>query len=446
MKKVLLGILFTAMGSLAFGQLALPQGGISPRVPLNPSLKVTRPMATPQKFSKKDTVSASYNWAFAMVFNQGETSVFPTFQTYNNLTMFPDSTVKQAYSATEAGPVYMHSVGQVFDPKSAYFDNEELGTMMLSKYNKYTWDSVTVFYNGYDHLVENSVDTLIFQFYTSRTGDAGGIIDTYFGTKENPGENTAIVGFNHATNLGANAVGEYRYLMTEKDTIGPKSGVLGQITVPTKNGNLFGISVPANQIAGFTITYRPGFAYTAGDTLDQRFYNENSKKLNHFRPTILFDENKAAWESYNNGLRLTTATRYNQAKLSNGDDNGWRNWYIPGNAWTDNNQHLYSSFYITSNNVSIKETGAYKGYGIGNIYPNPASDVANLSFELPKTENVTINVYNAVGQKISTVANGNYAAGKHNVNFSVENLNSGVYFYTINAGGYAKTMKFTVVK
>ncbi len=409
------------MGTFAFGQKAMPtvegeKGYIADKVLKTDVLKRT-------SMSKKDRVSGWYGYVDATLKLEVAEYTF-----YNNMSIFPDSTVKQIYGATGGGQVLgsvgLHGVGQVFDPKSAYFDDEEAETKPLSRYNRYTWDSVALFYSNYQHHVPGSVDTLIFQFYTTRSQ---GI---QVGDLTN-GEQTAFTAYNRSTNLGNGAVKTYKYLLDEKDTTTDR---IAAITVPVE------IDVPANGLAAFTISYRPGYAYNAGDTLDSRWTNPAvTKKLNHLRLMVGRDMAKPEHESYNHGLRLITATRYALP------GNGWNNAYIPGDAWNDYNEHLYSTFHITSNNVGI-ENDAFAGYGIGNIYPNPASGIANLQFELGKSEQVTINVYNAVGQKVSTVANGSFAAGKHNVNFSVENLNSGIYFYTINAGAYSKTMKFTVVK
>src|SRR5690606_434981 len=134
---------------------------------------------------------------------------------FNNMSIFPDSTVKQIYGdgagGQQLGNVGMHAVGQIFDPKSAYFDDPEIETAPLSKYNKYTWDSLALFYTNYQHHVPGSVDTLIFQFYTTRNS---GIRNADLSN----GELTTLTGYNPSTNLGTGAEKIFRYELSENDT------------------------------------------------------------------------------------------------------------------------------------------------------------------------------------------------------------------------------------
>ena len=54
-------------------------------------------------------------------------------------------------------------------------------------------------------------------------------------------------------------------------------------------------------------------------------------------------------------------------------------------------------------------------------------------------------VYDILGQEVSTLVNGNLAAGSHQFEFNASNLNSGVYFYRIDAAGIDGT-NFSSVK
>ncbi len=68
-------------------------------------------------------------------------------------------------------------------------------------------------------------------------------------------------------------------------------------------------------------------------------------------------------------------------------------------------------------------------------YPNPFNPATNISFSLPVTAKVTLEIFNALGQKVSTLANGDMQAGIHTVNFDAASLASGIYFYTLSAEG-----------
>ena len=79
-------------------------------------------------------------------------------------------------------------------------------------------------------------------------------------------------------------------------------------------------------------------------------------------------------------------------------------------------------------------------------YPNPFNPSTQISFELPENMEVNITIYNAMGQKVATLLEGQLAAGSHSIPFSAENLASGTYLYQLQADGYQHTEKMTLVK
>jgi hypothetical protein len=85
-------------------------------------------------------------------------------------------------------------------------------------------------------------------------------------------------------------------------------------------------------------------------------------------------------------------------------------------------------------------------FGYVSIYPNPTSSSANISIELTNNENVSINVYNALGQLVFTEIPGNLNAGNHSFNFNTESLNSGIYNIVISTGNSSVTKKISISK
>ena len=61
-----------------------------------------------------------------------------------------------------------------------------------------------------------------------------------------------------------------------------------------------------------------------------------------------------------------------------------------------------------------------------------------------ETAKVTYQVYDLSGRLVSNVTLGTYAEGTHNVNFNVDNLNSGTYIIRVQAGKMSKTSKILV--
>jgi hypothetical protein len=79
-------------------------------------------------------------------------------------------------------------------------------------------------------------------------------------------------------------------------------------------------------------------------------------------------------------------------------------------------------------------------------YPNPFNPVTQIKFALAQNTDVKLNVYNISGQLVSQLASGVMNAGVHAVDFDGSRLNSGVYYYTLEADGKAMTKKMLMVK
>ncbi|MCU0606154.1 MAG: T9SS type A sorting domain-containing protein [Candidatus Edwardsbacteria bacterium] len=84
-------------------------------------------------------------------------------------------------------------------------------------------------------------------------------------------------------------------------------------------------------------------------------------------------------------------------------------------------------------------------------YPNPMRGQTTIRFSLPKAGPVRIAVYNVMGQKVRTLAEGAMNAGYHSVNWNGRNesgqaVSAGVYLYSVSAGGQSATRKLVVVR
>jgi hypothetical protein len=81
-----------------------------------------------------------------------------------------------------------------------------------------------------------------------------------------------------------------------------------------------------------------------------------------------------------------------------------------------------------------------------NIFPNPAVDNFNVSFELTETADLEISLVSAIGQTIRTIETGSFVAGEHMINVNTADLATGTYFVTIRNGAGVTTKTITVQK
>lgn len=85
-------------------------------------------------------------------------------------------------------------------------------------------------------------------------------------------------------------------------------------------------------------------------------------------------------------------------------------------------------------------------YELYQNYPNPFNVSTNIDYYLPEESNVKIEVFDVLGQRISTILNARKQPGKHSLVFNGNNLASGFYLLTFKAGEYFKTKKITLLK
>ena len=85
-------------------------------------------------------------------------------------------------------------------------------------------------------------------------------------------------------------------------------------------------------------------------------------------------------------------------------------------------------------------------YALAQNFPNPFNPATHINYALPKAGHVTVKVYNTAGQEIATLVDGNQSAGNFTAVWNAVGQSSGVYFYSIKADGFSKTMKMILMK
>lgn len=104
---------------------------------------------------------------------------------------------------------------------------------------------------------------------------------------------------------------------------------------------------------------------------------------------------------------------------------------------------------LTVENVitGIEETeGIPANFTLMQNFPNPFNPTTNIKFALPTESNVTLKIYNILGEEVANLINKVMPAGFHTVNFDAAKLSSGMYIYRIEAGSFVQVKKMLLMK
>jgi hypothetical protein len=126
-------------------------------------------------------------------------------------------------------------------------------------------------------------------------------------------------------------------------------------------------------------------------------------------------------------------------------------------AWADS-RNANAGFDIFINSLQYTQTDADdetdvivpSAFALEQNYPNPFNPETVIAYSLAKPAQVTLVIYNVVGQKVTTLVDALESAGNHEVKWNAASdgqaLSSGVYFYRLTVDGSAMTRKMTLLK
>jgi len=172
----------------------------------------------------------------------------------------------------------------------------------------------------------------------------------------------------------------------------------------------------------------------------------------------------------NVNLQWTTATEINNYGFEIQRSVKTYNWEVLGFIEGHGNSNSPKAYSFTDNNISSTGTYSYRlkkidndgsyefsktiGVDIGTPitlelrqnYPNPFNPSTTISFTFPESGNVSLKIFNTLGEEITTLVNGYTEAGIYSYNFNAENLPSGFYIYQLKTNENSLTKKMLFLK
>ncbi|MFA6438922.1 MAG: M14 family zinc carboxypeptidase [Bacteriovoracaceae bacterium] len=85
-------------------------------------------------------------------------------------------------------------------------------------------------------------------------------------------------------------------------------------------------------------------------------------------------------------------------------------------------------------------------YSLSQNFPNPFNPSTNIQFSVKERNQISLHIYNSIGQHVATAVDQELDAGTYSINFDAKQLSSGVYFYRFTSGTYTDIKKMAVIK
>src|SRR5690606_28425722 len=117
------------------------------------------------------------------------------------------------------------------------------------------------------------------------------------------------------------------------------------------------------------------------------------------------------------------------------------------------NTELSSGEQVTINNSSVDKLMILGGeltlpivYSLDQNYPNPFNPSTTIKFSLPEATNVSLKVFNVLGQKVIELVNTKLDAGRYSYQWDASNLASGIYLYQLKTDKFNSIKKMMLIK
>lgn len=98
-----------------------------------------------------------------------------------------------------------------------------------------------------------------------------------------------------------------------------------------------------------------------------------------------------------------------------------------------------------SNEILVNVTASLE-FTLDQNFPNPFNPNTLIKYSIPKSSQVSLKIFNTLGQEVETLVNEEKQVGTYEVNWNASNLQSGVYFYRLQTGSFVETKKMILMK
>ena len=98
------------------------------------------------------------------------------------------------------------------------------------------------------------------------------------------------------------------------------------------------------------------------------------------------------------------------------------------------------------NAFGLSSIAAPEEFSLKSAYPNPFNPITSLTLDIPESGQVSVQVYNIMGQVVATLASGHMDASTYTLTWDASNVSSGMYFVKAETAGSVTTQKLVLMK
>jgi len=202
----------------------------------------------------------------------------------------------------------------------------------------------------------------------------------------------------------------------------------------------------ANQNVGWIAGFEGFLAKTtdAGDT----WQIQNSSTSESITDLFFTDENAGWYTGFNGAIYQTNdgGNTWNQQTVLIQDLLRGVYFVNETNGWAVGSNGTILHYHETVTNNDDKNIQAPDKFILSQNYPNPFNPTTTIQYSIPESENVSLKIFNVLGEEVAELVNEYQKAGTYKVNFNGNNLSSGIYLYRLNVNNNSSVKKMILLR
>jgi len=308
-------------------------------------------------------------------------------------------------------------------------------------------------------------------------GDCGGVID---------GANSILL-----TNTSLTGVVEGMKIHTTAPASGNAIVTISGGSLTSINGDGFYVTGESGNATNATLTVKDGAVVTAGTNNILHVLSSSSAALtvdnDSVAGNIVADNTSSVTMTLSTGSNLVgTINASNSAKSIALTIDAASSWIVTANSYvnsfsdasgisgtsinniTGNGFNIYYDATLSANSmlggktyslvnggvlapkgstaVDQQKSEQLTGYILNQNYPNPFNPTTIITFSLPEQSHIKLEVFNLLGEPVTTLVDERCSAGSHFITFNASGFSSGVYYYRMLADKFVSVRKLVIAK